>query len=204
MFVPKTDETRLQGNPKFLELIKGRNIVITRKEDGCSCTFIYNGGEFSMCSRNCKLDEEPDSNTAHYFHIKDKFNIQNSIAMLGKNIAIQGEIVGGKVNGNRLKLTTYDFRVFNVYDIDTQSYLNWNDITNICQTLKLNTVPLIYIGNSNDIGFELTVDSFLNLAKKQLYLKGVLAEGIVIKTDDSEQRFSFKVISNEYLLKHDL
>lgn len=198
-FVPKTDETRIQDTPEFLNCIKNRNIVITRKEDGCSCTFIFKDGMFYCCGRNYVLTE-PNNQTAHYFHIKDKFNMEEKMNKFEKNIAIQGEIVGCKINGNRLKLTYYDYRVFNIYDIDNHKYLNWESVEEICNKLKLNTVPVVYKGCSNKI--ELTTDAFLKLANDQSYGEKLIAEGIVVKTNDENYRISFKVISNEYLLKH--
>lgn len=206
-FCPKTDEIRLQSEPSLLNKIVGRNIVITRKEDGSSGTFSFKDGKFSIHSRNTTL-EEPDPGTTQYFFVKDKFDIERKMTDLGLNIAIQGEVVGPKINGNRMKLTEYDYRVFNIYDIDNQSYMLWQDVMNICKTLELNTVPVIYEGIADVL--DLTVDGFLELAKKQMYVtdkdpkKCVLAEGIVIKTIDNGSRISFKVVSNEYLLKHSL
>lgn len=206
-FCPKTDENRLQNNLNLLCMLKNRTIVITRKEDGCSCTFSYKDGNFKIHSRNTTLDER-DTSTNHYFYVKDKFNVEQKMTELGLNLAIQGEVIGPKINANRMKLVEYDFRVFNIYDIDNKLYLNWNSVTDVCNKLGLNTVPVIYEGLSDNI--ELSLGAFLELAKNTLYVadkdpkKCVLAEGIVVKTIDDKPRISFKVISNEYLLKHDL
>jgi RNA ligase (TIGR02306 family) len=200
-YVPKTDEKRIQDQPSFFDKIKGRNIVITRKEDGSSCTFIFNNGKFETCSRNFVLSEDSES-AKMYMSIKNKFDIEKKMTEYGANIAIQGELVGPKVNGNRLELNEYDFRVFNVYNIATQSYMLHSDVYNICTMFGLHMVPEIYYGNADKL--ELNVNYFLKLAKQQEYVKGKHAEGIVIKTDDAGPRVSFKVISNEYLLKHNL
>lgn len=206
-FCKKTDEPRLQNNTLFLDMIKGRQIIITRKEDGSSGTFSFKNGVFGIHSRNTTLIE-PDASTTQYFFVKDKFEIERKMVELGLNIAIQGEVVGPKINGNRMKLTEYDYRVFNIYDINNQLYLNWSSVVEITSKLSLNTVPIVFEGCADQL--ELTVDAFLELAKKQFYVlnenpkKCVLAEGIVVKTIDYEPRVSFKVISNEYLLKHDL
>lgn len=197
--VPKTDEKRIQDDPGFLRYIQDREIIITRKEDGCSCTFVYDKNTFMCCGRNYVWEERSGSNE-HYFKIAELFNIEEKLNNLGKNIALQGEIVGGKINGNKLKLTSYDYRIFNIYNIDTQQFLNWNEVLQICDDLKLNTVPLIFRGIYNKE--DLTVEKMLNLASEQTYGKNLLAEGIVIKTNDNDQRISFKVISNNYLLKH--
>ena len=50
-FVPKTDEPRIQNNPELLTTLIGNEIVISRKEDGCSATYVYNAEkkEFMVC-----------------------------------------------------------------------------------------------------------------------------------------------------------
>lgn len=204
-FVPKTHESRLQDDGLCLDSIKGREIVITRKEDGCSCSFIWNNGDFFICGRRFIWDTL-DACNSHYFQVRDVFDVENKMKCLGRNIALQGEIVGGKINGNRLKLKERDFRVFNVYDIDNQSYLDWKGVLDICEYLGIHSVPVVYQGPADHL--ELSMDAFLELASKQTYTKGDLAEGIVVKTDDGcgghhHPRVSFKVISNDYLLKHE-
>jgi len=200
-FVPKTHESRLQDDGFCLDSIKGREIVITRKEDGCSCSFVWNNGDFFVCGRRF-VWETPDACNSHYFQVKDAFDVENKMKCLGRNIAVQGEIVGGKINGNRLKLKERDFRVFNIYDIDNQFYLGWKDVLEICERLGIHSVPVVYQGPADHL--ELSTDAFLELASKQTYAKGELAEGIVVKTNDGcdHPRVSFKVISNKYLLKH--
>lgn len=201
-YVPKTDENRLQTHLFFIEKIKDRNIVITEKEDGCSATFIFNDGKFSVCGRRF-VWKEPDPSCAHYFHVAEKYDVEARIATLGMNVAIQGEVIGPKINGNRLDLTEFDFRVFNIFNIDKQEYLLHEEVTEICSRLGLNQVVEIYVGNANDI--DLSLDNLLKMAGKQFYKKGFPAEGIVVKTNDrTASRVSFKVISNEYLLKYDL
>ncbi|CAM9117848.1 unnamed protein product [Ectocarpus fasciculatus] len=199
--VPKTDENRLQNNPKLLEYIAGRNIVITRKEDGCSGTFMWKDGVFHLCGRNFTY-HEPTGTNRNYYLIAAKLNIESRMRDLGRNIAVQGEIVGPKVNGNRLRLEEYQFRVFNVYCLDSHRYILWADVVDICAALGLDTVPVIFRGNASQLN--LTVSAFLDLANDQRYAKNVVGEGIVVKSDDDGIRTSFKVISNNYLLKHKL
>lgn len=70
--------------------------------------------------------------------------------LLGKNLALQGEIIGPKINGNRHKVKENEYYVFNIFDIDLQSYLNYNDIINVTNKLGLKTVPLVYKGLIKD------------------------------------------------------
>lgn len=197
--VPKTDEPRLQNNIQVLEQIKSDDIYVTRKEDGTSATYIFNNDKFIMCSRNIIL-ESNDSNTKNYYNIAEKFNIQNILKGYGKNIAVQGEIVGPGINCNRLKLTSLDFRVFSMYDIDNQKYISSKIMFDLCKEFKFNTVPLLYKGKV-DNRFE-SVKSCLEYADSMNYSESNPIEGIVIRND--LRTISFKVISNRYLLKNDL
>ena len=145
--VPKTNENRLQENPRVLEYIEGRNIVITRKEDGCSATYVLRNDEFSICGRNFTL-LNLTAQSQHYFEIEDRYNIQSGMKKLGRELAIQGEIVGPKINGNRMKLSGNDFRVFNIKDLMTECYLSWEEVESVCASLGLHTVPVIYKGTN--------------------------------------------------------
>jgi RNA ligase (TIGR02306 family) len=197
--VPKTDEPRLQNIVSVLEDIKSDDIYVTRKEDGTSATYIFHNDTFMMCSRNLIITVN-DQSTKHYYHIAEKFNIENVLRNYGKNIAVQGEIVGPGINGNRLKLNELDFRVFNIYDIDAQKYTPSSDMFNICKELNFNNVPLLYSGPV-DNRFQ-SVKSCLDYADSLNYSETNPIEGIVIRNDS--HTISFKVISNRYLLKNDL
>lgn len=215
-FCPKTDEQRVQNIPKILQELAGKDVIITRKEDGTSTTYIYckNKSEddsvneiFLICGRNRILTRSNSSDVTsgnQYFEMADKFDIENKMRKLGINIAIQGETVGNKINGNRLKLKENDFRVFNIWDIDNQYYLKWEDVEKITKLLSLNSVPLIYRGPFKSEWTSVPI--LLEMANKIEYNKGILAEGFIVKTNygKEQQRHSFKVISNKYLLKHDL
>ena len=205
--VPKTDATRLQHAPHmFFDELVGKEVVITRKEDGCSCTCVIYNGRFMVCGRNFVWNPELDRVSAsHYFEIADKYNLEESMTALGRNVAIQGEIVGPKVNGNRMRLTERTFIVFDAFDINTQHYLMYDELYTLCGQLNLQSVPVIFRGNASEV--ELSVDAFLALAESTEYAKGVAAEGLVLRTNHAESnagRTVFKVISNKYILKHDL
>lgn len=213
-FVPKTDEERLQNIPTVLHNLTDKEVIITRKEDGTSTTYIYCKNKqleddkntddiFLTCGRNKILTKSNTSDLVagpHYFDMADKFNIEDKMRKLGRNIGIQGEIVGPKINGNKLKLKEYDYRVFNIWDIDSQRYLTWERVVEITNELGLNCVPLIYKGVFKS---EWSVPELLKMANDLEYTKDAPAEGMVVKTNnDTLPRHSFKVISNKFLLKY--
>jgi len=63
LFIPKSDETRIQVLGKLLKEYEGTPCYISEKVDGTSCTMYFNNGEFGVCSRNLEL--KPDSRTFH-------------------------------------------------------------------------------------------------------------------------------------------
>lgn len=224
-FCPKTDEERVQNIPKILQEIVDKEIIITRKEDGTSTTYIYckkktsidnfvnesindsindSTDIFLICGRNRILTKKNTIDYisgTHYFTMAEKFDIETKMRNLGINICIQGEIVGPKINGNKLKLNYFDFRVFNIWDIDSQRYLLWERVMEITNILGLNCVPLIYKGPFKAEWS--SVKKLLSMADDIEYAKDIPAEGMVVKTnDDNFPRHSFKVISNKYLLKN--
>lgn len=204
IYIKKTDEPRLQGLKNVLdELTKYKDtITITRKEDGQSGTFFYYNDKYCVCSRNF-VWKTATNESMSYFNVSEKYKLEECLKDIynktSKHLAIQGEVIGPKINGNRLKLDQYVFRVFNIWDINEQKYIDWASVKEICSKYSLETVPELFLPES----FEFTVDSFVDFANKQEYSKGNPAEGIVVKTA-GDQRISFKVISNVFLLKHNL
>lgn len=65
-FIMKTDEPRVQSNPRIIEEIKGKRVYITQKQDGTSFTAYYDirNKHYGVCSRNYELyDPSKDRRT---------------------------------------------------------------------------------------------------------------------------------------------
>jgi RNA ligase (TIGR02306 family) len=199
--VPKTNEPRVQNAYHKLKNLENREVIITQKYDGTSATYMYVDGIFSICNRNYTLTG-PTSSSDHYFNIAKKYDLSSKMNILGKNIAIQGEIIGPKINCNRHNVKDIEFYVFNIFDIKQGLYLNYNETIAIINDLGLKTVKVVYNGLMK---YEwLSSKALLDLANEQLYDTGMQCEGIVIKSNDNNPRLSFKIISNKYLLKYKL
>lgn len=114
-----------------------------------------------------------------------------------RSLIVQGELVGPDIQGNKLLLKERRFYAFNVYDLDKRRYLNLFEKLEVLGILGVDHVPFVCTPVE---GF--TTESFLAAATGWSLLNSdVLREGIVIrdKVDDS---FSFKAISNTWLLKY--
>lgn len=198
-FIPKTDETRIQFAPKVLERHVGKVFYVTEKVDGASCTFFVKDGELNCCSRNLNLIEEP-SNT--FWKIARQTSLLEKIKKVNENIALQGELVGDSVQGNKLKINGQKILFFNAYDFKEGKHLNFKEFTKLCKELEISTVPIV----SENYILPKTVDELVGFAtRKSLLSPDTWVEGIVVRPlkedwDEELGRLSFKVINPEFLL----
>lgn len=198
--IPKTDEIRIQSEPGLIEELKGKEYYITVKVDGTSSTFYRHNDKFGVCGRN--WEHKLESQNA-YLDIAKKYDLQNKLNALGKNLAIQGEICGPGIQKNPLLLKELELFVFSIYDIDNKRYLDLMEFISIAGELGLQTVPFEETVNQ---GFNYTIEQLLEKAKGK-YKSGKNREGIVIRpikeaySEVLKGRLSFKVVNNDYLLK---
>lgn len=201
--VPKTDEERLQNLTEYFDgRFKGVPFEVTEKFDGSSATYIYAPNArpddpFFVCSHNLELKEEEGN---LYWDIAYKYDILNALksfwAKTGCDIAIQGEIVGPGVNGNRDQYTEHKFYVFRIYNITEGKWLSPIDRRAICTSRG---IPHVKVFGTRPIFDTLnTVDAFLSMVEGKTD-RGNEREGMVFKSVDGN--ISFKVINNKYLLK---
>lgn len=218
--VPKTDETRLQSlGSNFLEEYKDIPISISQKMDGSSVTFILNKGKFSVASRNVWFLEK---NNTNFWKIVELTNIDKAMKKVfnKRNICLQGELCGPGIQENKYKFDDLRFFLFGAFDSDKKVYFAPKDLEDIFYLLKENgasidIVEQLEIPNNKtikDIG--VTIDDWLKFAdSKSIYNKDTWNEGIVVRSLDNKPygvrgmeggRFSFKVVSNQFLLQYGL
>lgn len=210
-FIPKTDETRIQSKPRLLNEFYGKPCYVTLKYDGCSATYAYTEEGFVVASRNQTIGEkisEDSSGRDHYWEIAKKYDIANKLEEYckssGKNIAIQGEICGPKIQGNPLELKDFRFWVFNVYDITYSEYMDYNDIVKVLDELE---IPMVKVLDDNFYTNEHTRESLLEYAEGKYDGTNNERGGVVIRplyeeySEALQGRLSMKVISNKFLLK---
>lgn len=207
--IPKTDEVRLQSKPGVLRELLGNAYVIRRKEDGSSLTCGYdtlrNDPAFCVCSRNNQILE--DEGNAFWMAVL-KYDLREKLKEYPW-YWVQGELLGGKIQGNKLGIEGFDLHVFNIFDTRTNEFLPDDDT---CVGLKcvaefilgLTLCPEVLRG---DIFPEMSVDQMVELSKGK-YESGKQREGIVIRSQKNmrsevlKDRMSFKVINPEFLLEN--
>ncbi len=231
IFIPKTDQERAQNYLKFIrqyveagETDAGFEASI--KLDGSSMTVYYHRNEVDktervgVCSRNWDLDDDiteielPDGTkesvqAAHrnsFWKTATDRKLTEKVKQIyqeeGLEVALQGELVGPGVQKNRERIPELEFYLYDVWDIRNQRYLQPEERQALAQRYEIKHVPvyresvkLSEIGSSDDIMKALLdyVEDIPSLNPE------VNAEGLVFKHHGKD--FSFKVISNKYLLE---
>lgn len=92
----------------------------TLKLDGSSMTVYNFDGQYGVCSRNLDLKRDPEN---LFWKTAIKTRILPALVHSGYNVAIQGELMGPGVQGNREQLEDHGFYIFDVFDIDKQEYM---------------------------------------------------------------------------------
>jgi RNA ligase (TIGR02306 family) len=206
-FLHKTDETRLQSEPRVLDeaISKGLVLVGTLKMDGTSFTAYRRDDEFGVCSRN--LDLKETEGNAHW-RMARKLKLEEILRSEPRNLSIQGEICGPSIQGNRLGLSESKLYIFNLFDIDTGKYLSHNELSVFAKKHGLNVVPTVHRLDFGGVVGPRDVNHLLDIANNLNYDNGTPAEGIVWRSmcethsDVLKGRLSFKTISNRFLEKY--
>lgn len=193
-FIKKTDQERIQNLSGRVDEWKNKTFEVTEKLDGSSCTVYFHQGQVGVCSRNLELIESEGNS---FWKVVNDKDIKNKLININRSLAIQGELIGEGIQGNKYKLRGQELYVFDIYDIDTGSYLDPSERVNIIKELDLKHAPVLEAFNVESIESTLTF-----AADKSKLNKDVEREGVVFKENiKSPDRVSFKAISNKFLLK---
>lgn len=207
-FLKKTEEQRVQTLPWLVEKCKDMVFYTTEKLDGESATYFLRDGIYGVCSRN----KEVTGSGNKLVQAGKDLGLEEKLRKFGMDIALQGEIIGEGIAENKYKIKGKTIRFYNVFDIEAQRYYDLDDFEKfIIDHLGLETVPIL------DRNFKLpeTFDDLLAAADGVSVLNpNQNREGIVVRPlketllpkkfdDDEDARFSFKIISNKFLLKHE-
>lgn len=216
-FIYKTDETRVQVLQKQLNVAQGKTFVATEKVDGTSFTAFIREGKFGICSRNMEVDmnvDSPYSSITKKYNLEERFNILREFT--GYDFAIQGEIIGSNIQGNKYKVVDYECYLFNLFNINKQKDIGFfadkeeekifNNFTldKVATFLRMKTVPII------DENFVMTndIDKLVEYSVgKSVLNKNQDREGIVFRLKHNREmsyygeRISFKAINPYFLVK---
>lgn len=202
----RSDQCRIHQLLNYFIDYKDMEFEVSIKLDGTSASYIFDKGEYKVCSRNLQLKED-EKNT--YWRLSRQYHINEILSKYGRNIMLQGEIIGESIQKNPEKLKGQDFFIYNIFDIDKAEYVDFEERTKILNELNeigkefdvtLKQVPIIGVQKIFQICPDL--ESILNYAEGGSLNPSTNREGIVCKSRRTENGIiQFKVISNSYLLK---
>lgn len=213
-WLPKTDQERVQNldwNDVWNE--KGeRTFAVEEKLDGTSMSvWIDQDGVLGVGSRNVsfKLDDPANEENMYIVAAKKsgllKWLEEEFKRNPGFPVAIQGELLGPKIQGNKYRLAENEFRVFDIY---TKSHgkiapgLRYEFLNMLIEYgLPLKSVPYcgVYTFSSASLKQD-RVEECLKLADgNSIIHQNLIREGLVLKAID-DGNVSFKVINNNFLL----
>lgn len=165
----------------------GAQITIMEKLDGANASFKVENGKILAFSRNNQLDEH---NGLRGFYQWTQTLDPNSL--VEKAIYFGEWLVKHKLDyGENMN----QFYLFDIYDEDTQHYINFNLVEKEAKRLGLNLVPVFYNGEFQSLEHVLSF-----VGKSEL---GKVGEGIVVKNylfeanRNGEQQFT-KIVSDEF------
>lgn len=180
---------------------------VTMKLDGSSCTIFRWEGVLRVCSRNLELiiDDENKGNSFVAAALKFGEGIPD-------DYAFQGELMGPGIQNNREGFTDHRFFVYDIFDIKKYEYLKPFDRRELLQDLRvLSAVAPAHHGEPSwpvpehvpvlgtDWVAPESVAAGLELAEGPS-INHKVREGLVWKCNE-DPSFSFKIISNAFLLK---
>lgn len=212
-FIPKTDQERVQNLTSWFSTKTEEEFEETLKLDGSSMTCYklkkdltffdkvkrFFGLEvkdyyFGVCSRNLELKRPSTEDVkSDFWSTAIKYNIESK---LPAGYAVQGELIGPKIQTNHEKVQELHYYVFDVFDINAGSYLLPNERHQFCFEHNINHVPVL--GNIKP--FKMNLQELLKHVEGQSINPGTISEGRVYKST-TQAGVSFKCISNKYLLK---
>jgi len=214
-FMPKTAQDRCQNIAEKI-FVKNAGVRYERsvKMDGTSFSAYHIEPELTpdtisgVCSRNWDLEITEENAGNYLVRMFIDSGLQAALHEFKQNIAVQGELMGPGVGKNRESLASRKLFVFDIFDIDKQDYLTPKERHAMLARLHelgvkkdmIESVPILDMDVSLE-ELDITETTSLLLAAEGPSLNHKIREGDVYKSMDGT--FSFKVISNKFLLKEE-
>lgn len=179
---------------------------VTLKLDGSSATFFEHLGEVGVCSRNLQLKVNEENAGNAFVKMLVESGLQTVLTEFIRSFAIQGELMGPGIQGNREGFKENHLFIYDIWDIEKQEYLSSEARQTMVKTLWnlgvdsniVHHVPVLANATTLDDLDLYMVNDLLTFAEGPS-LKHPVREGVVFKRVDGG--FSFKAISNAFLLK---
>lgn len=199
-----------QNVPEYFETMKNRKFQVTVKADGSSVTMFYAPvsidptNPFGVCSRNLRLKpQKANGEMPLPWLMATKYFVENKLKEYyenkGKELAVQGELVGPGIQSNRDMITAHEWQVFRIWNITDQKFLTPDEAEILCTAWALPHVSVLASEMPVFQKFN-NIDEILQFAEGKTS-RGNEREGLVFKSNDDGPYVSFKAVSNRYLMK---
>ncbi|KAI9334907.1 hypothetical protein BDR26DRAFT_866373 [Obelidium mucronatum] len=208
-YIARTDEPRAQNIRDLEKYLETLDFHVAVKMDGTSATYYKKDGVFGACSRNVDIVEaEANPEQKKYWETAQEYGIEERLLALGlDNIALQGEICGPGINGNRGKIPQNTLYIFTAQDLNRQKRYSSAALSDLVSKLNQVTIAAKPLTLVPSLGI-LKAGTLKSCKELAVYSEGTCIvskeqrEGIVLRSENG--RISMKMISPKYLLKHDL
>lgn len=150
--------------------------------------------DFGVCTHHRHLVTDDGS---RFWQTAKELDIQARLKAIRKNLMIQGEHAGGKIQGNIYKLPSHMFYIFKIWDIDAMRRYSLEQMLEFCHKYEFDHVPVV----ATKFALPGTVQELLDFSNGTDELVPgvkVAREGLVFNYEDDH----FKVKSPEYLILH--
>jgi hypothetical protein len=215
------------GRPEIVRRGKAQRHAryeVTMKMDGSSATFFHRDDEVGVCSRNLQLKVSDANKENSFVRMLFDSGLNWALPAYG-NIAVQGELMGPNIQGNRENLKDFTLYIFDVQLIDEGRNMTSIERLEFVNELisrgvnpnKVKHAPVLVRAADGGLTWrthitDLPKESWFTLEELGLLkmedllafaegpsLVHAIREGLVYKREDGT--FSFKTISNAYLAK---
>jgi RNA ligase (TIGR02306 family) len=216
----KSDAERFQNFNRNIEPYAAELFYKTLKMDGTSVTVFYDNGVFGVCSRNWEVKEfdegankwtdvlQRPKDTNIYWKIAREYGLLEKTEKIAKElnikrVAVQGEICGPGIQGNKMSFLKQEFFAFDIYNGDTSDFVQYSLFFQLCHMCDIRTVRLLELSTIE----EEVATGFAKVNTLQ-YSNGTPAEGVVYVAANNQRvgnlgRLKFKFINPEFLLKYE-
>lgn len=208
---PRTRQERCQNiGYKILTENADSRYEVSMKLNGTSFTGFNKDGKAGVCGRRWELDiNDPENAKNDYVRMFVDSGLQKALEAYGRNISVQGELMGpAHALPNPEKFKFCKLFVFDIFDNDKYEYLGSEERHRVfaeLMSLGINPELVFHVPvlHTNVTLAELGITSLPELLA---FADGPsivhhTREGLVFKSMDG--KFTFKVISNRYLLKEE-
>lgn len=203
-FIKRTDVERIQNCwNDIINLDSQLHWEVSEKLNGSSVTIYYHPEKgVGVCSRNLELKIEENGNNTYVSTVKN-IGYLDVLEKLKLPIALQGELIGMKIQGNMYELKEFKIYIFDIWFIDKQRYASPKERYEIINIFKENGLNIDHVPLIGELPILPNINSCLKLADgKSLLNDKVNREGLVFKNTqiNNTKIYNFKVISNNFLL----